>query len=135
MLGRFLACSVAAAASLFAGAASADPDVPLDARPLVQGEIEIQLDGRSFQFEIYGEDKPLSGTSTWDLARGVVYGTYLWNNSHRGKWRRAWFVDGDRNCIKPILREAECRRLYRDGKRFFQLGENGGVYAVLTPLE
>lgn len=135
MLGRFLACSVAAAASLFAGAASANPDVPLDARPLVQGEIEIQLDGRSFQFEIYGEDKPLSGTSTWDLARGVVYGTYLWNNSHRGKWRRAWFVDGDRNCIKPPLRKAECRRIYGDGERFFQLSENGALYAVLTPLE
>ena len=134
MFVRILLIGLLVSADIWSLSAKAESGVPGSAEPLTKRQIESYMNGRMFRFEVFGENKPLSGTSTWDLERGVVYGTYLWNNAKEGRWRRTWYLDGDLNCTKPFLREAECRRVYLHGDRFLQVTEGGAVHAILTPL-
>jgi hypothetical protein len=132
---RFSVFGLLLLVGLWTLSAEADSGIPVSAEPLTKDQIESYLNGRIFRFEVFGEDKPLSGTSTWDLDRGVVYGTYLWNNAKEGRWRWVWYLDGDLNCTKPFLREAVCRRAYLHGESFIQVKEDGAVDAILTPVD
>lgn len=66
--------------------AQADPEIPPGAKPLTNEEIKAALGGKTFKFVAYDSPKSLTGTSTWDLGRGIVYGDYVYDNQSPGNY-------------------------------------------------
>ncbi len=116
-------------------AALADPEIPQGAQPLTDEEIKAVLGGKTFKFVVYDAQKSLTGTSTWDLDRGAVYGEYVWDNLSPRQWKRKWYVENDKNCTQPRNKAPECQNIYLDGKKFIEVTDDGKIHAVSTPID
>lgn len=115
--------------------ALADPEIPPGAKPLTNEEIKAALGGKTFKFVAYDSPKSLTGTSTWDLGRGIVYGDYVYDNQSPGQWKRKWFVENNKNCTQPRNKDPECQNIYLDGEKFIEVTDDGTIHAVSTPID
>ncbi len=115
--------------------ALSEPSIPEGAKPLTNEEIKAALGGKTFKFVVYDKGKSLTGTSTWDLESGAVYGKYVWNNQSPRKWKRKWYVKNNTNCTQPRNKEPECQNIYLDGEKFIEVTDNGTIHAVSTPVK
>ena len=116
-------------------AALADPEIPPGAKPLTNEEIEAALGGKTFRVVVYDNAKSLTGTSTWDLGRGIVYGDYVLDNQSPRQWKRKWFVENNQNCTQPRNQDSECQNIYLDGEKFIEVTDDGTIHAVSTPVD
>jgi hypothetical protein len=108
--------------------------LPTDAKQLTGDQIRAFLAGNTFQFDVHDAGKPLTGTSTWESERGIVFGEYSLDHQSPKPWKRAWWVEGDKNCTRSGDNPPECQMIYVDGDRFFEIREDGGVHAISTPV-
>ena len=113
----------------------ADPAIPPGAQPLTNEEIKAALGGKTFKFVVYDAAKSLTGTSTWDLDRGAVYGTYVWDNQNPKQWKRKWYIENNKNCTQPRNKEPDCQSIYLDGEKFIEVTDDGTIHAVSTPAD
>lgn len=134
-LARILTLIAILAMGLVQNAALADPKIPPGAKPLTNEEIVAALGGKTFSFVAYDRAKSLTGTSTWDLGRGVVYGDYVWDNQSPKKWKKKWFVDNNQNCTQSRNKGPVCMNIYLDGEEFILVTDDGTIYSVSTPVD
>lgn len=114
-----------------ADAALADtPAIPTTA-PLSAGEIVQLLDGRSFQFHNY--DRPLTGTTHWDIKAHRVTGDYDYAGIFTGNFQAGWMLNGDQSCTTDKYQGTVCLKIYRYGNGFMEVTDKGKVHAVSVP--
>lgn len=108
---------------------------PADAKPLQEDEIRALLGGGK-QFEWVGVTLPIAGTGTWNLAAELVYGTFEIGGKISGNWSVAWYVDGDKNCLRYSPTRTVCTYIYAHGDGgFMEVNLDGEVHTVYTPIE
>jgi len=134
-LSRVLLLIALLAMGSIQNAALASPEIPPGAMPLTNEEIEAALGGKTFRFIVYDRSKSLTGTSTWDLGRGAVYGDYVWDNQDPKQWKRKWFIENNQNCTQPRNKDPECQNIYLDGENFIEVTDDGTIHAVSTPID
>ncbi|MET1026351.1 MAG: hypothetical protein ABWY00_04220 [Dongiaceae bacterium] len=110
----------------FAGA----PAIP-SSPPLKAAEIVKLLDGHTFSFTAY--DFPVTGTSVWNIQTKSVSGDYVFAGLKKGTYKIEWTIEGDKSCTKTPGKDRTCETIYKYGKGFMEVTEDGKVRAVSTP--
>lgn len=108
-----------------------DPKVPAGAQPLNDADIRSLLDGKKFSFIAY--DEPLTGTTSWDAQSVSVSGDYVVKQAQKGIYTKGWFVGEGKNCTQSPGKKAVCHIVYRYGRGFMEVNENGSVHSVSVP--
>ena len=112
-------------------AARADtPPIPTTP-PLTAAEIVELMDGRTFQFHNY--DRPLTGTTHWDMKAHSVTGKYDYAGIFTGDFRASWTLYDDQSCTTDKYQGTVCLKIYRYGNGFMEVTPTGKVHAVSVP--
>ena len=100
-----------------AAAAGDAPALPKSAKKLTKQEILALYDGKTISFVSYQQDKPVVGTTTFDLHNMKSTGTYNYNNGERsGRWDRKISFKGDQLCnLSQDDERTNCYFVYASG--------------------
>ncbi|MEH6402938.1 MAG: hypothetical protein V7750_06150 [Sneathiella sp.] len=109
-----------------------DPQIPQNAKPLMETEIKELLDGNKFEFTAY--DEPLTGTTSWEAGKGVVSGNYVWDKTQKGTYSVSWFLKDNKSCTKQADKDAVCQLIYLYANGFMEVNADGKIHAVSTPV-
>ena len=108
------------------------PTLPADAVQLKGAQIGSYLDGKSFSVVIYDADVPIKAITTWDLKKGIVYGTFNANGS-KGKFQNDWIIKGNTSCGEKNAKGAlVCQKIFVSGNTMYEVNKAGKIHAVST---